>query len=85
MAGQKQEIAFKIMHVNEIDMEALASFLQTGRYTQDCTEAIQALNVALTHKPYSNMVTGTACGPCIIDHLTLCVQSLSIDRLRLRQ
>ncbi|KAH7055312.1 Piwi domain-containing protein [Linnemannia elongata] len=57
LAGQKQEIAFKIMHVNEIDMEALANFLRTGRYTQDCTEAIQALNVALTHKPYSNMVT----------------------------
>ncbi|KAG0297373.1 eukaryotic translation initiation factor 2C, 2 [Linnemannia gamsii] len=57
LAGQKQEIAFKIMHVNEIDMEALAIFLKTGKYTQDCTEAIQALNVALTHKPYSNMVT----------------------------
>ncbi|KAG0279423.1 argonaute 1 [Linnemannia exigua] len=57
LAGQKQEIAFKIMHVAEVDMEALVNFLRTGQYTQDCTEAIQALNVALTHKPYSNMIT----------------------------
>ncbi|KAF9921955.1 Protein argonaute 10 [Linnemannia zychae] len=57
LAGQKQEISFKIMHVAEIDMTALVNFLRTGQYTQDCTEAIQALNVALTHKPYSTMVT----------------------------
>ncbi|KAF9910844.1 Protein argonaute 10 [Linnemannia zychae] len=57
LAGQKQEIAFKIMHVAEVEMEALVNFVRTGQYTQDCTDAIQALNVALTHKPYSNMVT----------------------------
>ncbi|KAG0006440.1 argonaute 1 [Modicella reniformis] len=47
----------KIVFVATIDVSELQLFLERrGPFTPSCATAIQALNVVLTHKPFSNMV-----------------------------
>ncbi|KAI8363651.1 Piwi domain-containing protein [Mortierella sp. GBAus27b] len=46
----------KIVFVAVIDVSELQDFLERrGPFTPNCTTAIQALNVVLTHKPFANM------------------------------
>ncbi|KAF9395577.1 hypothetical protein BGX21_009854 [Mortierella sp. AD011] len=47
----------KIVFVAVIDVRELQLFLdRRGPFTSNCATAIQALNIAATHKPFSNMV-----------------------------
>jgi eukaryotic translation initiation factor 2C len=59
-SGKSNMFTIKIMFVAVIDVGELQLFLERrGPFTSSCTTAIQALNVVLTHKPFSNMVNGT--------------------------
>ncbi|KAK3813182.1 MAG: Piwi domain-containing protein [Benniella sp.] len=56
-SGKSNMFTIKIMFVAVIDVGELQLFLERrGPFTSSCTTAIQALNVVLTHKPFSNMV-----------------------------
>jgi hypothetical protein len=58
--GKSNMFTIKIVFVAVIDVGELQDFLEKrGPYTPNCTTAIQALNVVLTHKPFANMTNGT--------------------------
>ncbi|KAG0308842.1 eukaryotic translation initiation factor 2C, 2 [Dissophora globulifera] len=54
--AKKNMFTIKIVKVSEIDIQELQRFLdKTGPFTPSCETAIHALNVVLTHKPFSSM------------------------------
>ncbi|KAG0225299.1 hypothetical protein BGW42_004511, partial [Actinomortierella wolfii] len=56
--GKSEPLVAKLTHVNTIDLTDLHKFLRReGPLTPNCTLAIQALNVAITHEAVSRFVS----------------------------